>query len=67
MIISSIQYFGVQARRAAWQPKAVFELHEIAPQCPKFAAGDLFRRANIADRSFGIARNRTKMSQICRR
>ena len=45
MIIWSIQYFGVQARRAAWQPKVIFESHEIAPKCPKFAASDLFPRA----------------------
>ena len=67
MIIWSIQYFGVRARRAAWQPKAVLESHKIAPKCPKFAASDLFPRASITERSFGVARKRTKMSQICRR
>ena len=67
MIICSIQYFGVRARRAAWQPKAIFESHEIAPKCPKFAAGDLFTRTSITEKNFGVARNHTKMSQICRR
>ena len=59
MIIWSIQYFGVQARRAAWQPKAILE--------SKFATGDLFPGASITEQSFGFARNRTKMSQIGRR
>ena len=66
MIIWSIQYFGVRARRAAWQPKAVLESHKIAPKCPKLAASDLFSHASITERSFGVARNCTKMSQICR-
>ena len=47
--------------------KEVLESHEIAPKCSKFAAGDLFSRTSITERSFGVARNRTKMSQICRR
>ena len=46
--------------------KEVLESHEIALKCPKYAAGDLFPRASITEGSFGVARNRTKMSQICR-
>ena len=42
--------------------KEVLESHEIAPKCPKFAAGDLFPRACITERSFGVARNRTNFA-----
>ena len=46
--------------------KEVLESNEIAPKCTKFAAVDLFSRASITERNFGVAQNRTKMSQICR-
>ena len=67
MIIWSIQYFGVRARRGAWPRNVVLELHKFAPKWPKFVASDLFPRASSTDGSFEVAQNRTKMSQICRR